>query len=151
MLSTMGSSRSRILPEDTAKRRRWVIGAIVLLFFVVFLATGSHYRNNYDDVAYPRPPPPPHGPHGPQHNSPHLGDSNALETKQFRKPPGTKLIGLVFFGRTNRVEIMRCFLEVSYQPQILACSLLRYSAISWTMVDGLTKCIGFKIPIRRQI
>lgn len=31
---------------------------------------------------------------------------------EFNKPADIKIIGLVFFGRKSRVEIMRCFLEV---------------------------------------
>ena len=86
--------------ETSTKRRRWFIGIAVTFVFAVLLAASNHYRNNYyGEVAFPTP-------HSP------TGFSTNLHVKEFKKPENIKIIGLVFFGRRNRVEMLRCFLEV---------------------------------------
>jgi hypothetical protein len=92
----MGPSKFS-LNKDT-KRRRWFIIIAVFLALAISLAATNHYRNKYDELAFPTP-------HG-------LSKfSTSLDIKEFTKPKGIKIIGLVFFGRKNRVEILRCFLE----------------------------------------
>ncbi len=83
--------------RDT-KRRRWFVIIAVFLVFAIILAAGNHYKNNYGELAFPTPD--------------GLSDfSTKLENKEFIKPQGIRIIGLVFFGRRNRVEMLRCYLE----------------------------------------
>ncbi|RMZ92556.1 hypothetical protein DV736_g220, partial [Chaetothyriales sp. CBS 134916] len=61
----------------------------------------NHYKSNYyGEAVFPLSPPPP----------PPVF-TTSLGVKEFRKPEGIKVIGLVFFGRRDRVEILKCFLE----------------------------------------
>lgn len=84
---------------DDSKRRRWLAVIALFLTVVIVLAGSNHYRNNYyGELAFPT------------HDTP-SGFSTNLEVKQFTKPPDIKIIGLVFFGRRNRVEMLRCYLE----------------------------------------
>ncbi|RMD41666.1 hypothetical protein DV735_g3432, partial [Chaetothyriales sp. CBS 134920] len=53
----------------------------------------------------------PNNPDPPSLSPDRLGFSADMGVKEFRKPEGIKVIGLVFFGRRDRVEIMKCFLE----------------------------------------
>ena len=83
--------------KDT-KRRRWFITVAVFIALAIILAATNHYKNNYGELAFPTPQAP-------------SGHSTKLEVKEFVKPKGIKIIGLVFFGRKNRVEMLRCYLE----------------------------------------
>jgi hypothetical protein len=81
--------------KDT-KRRQWFIIVAVFLVFAILLAASNHYKNNYyGDLEFPTP----------------SGHATSLSVKDFAKPAGIKIIGLVFFGRKSRVEMLRCFLE----------------------------------------
>ena len=46
-----------------------------------------------------------------------------IHVKEFVKPKGVKIIGLVFFGRRSRVEMLKCFIEVwnFVATPLLAC------------------------------
>jgi hypothetical protein len=84
---------------DKAKRRRWLIIIAVFLTLAVILAGSNHYKNNYyGELAFPTPDGP-------------TGYSTTLAVNEFVKPKDIRIIGLVFFGRKNRVEMLRCFLE----------------------------------------
>ena len=84
--------------NNDTKRRRWFTIVAVFLVLAILLAGGNHYRNNYGELAFPTSDGP-------------TGHSTKLENKEFTKPKGIKIIGLVFFGRRNRVEMLRCYLE----------------------------------------
>ena len=87
-------------PDNSTKRRRWIIGVAVFLVLAVLLAASNHYKNNYyGEVAFPTP-------------KSSTGFSTNLTNKEFKKPEGIKIIALVFFGRKNRVEMLKCYLEV---------------------------------------
>jgi hypothetical protein len=47
------------------------------------------------------------------------GFAPKINIKEFTKPKGVKVIGLVFFGRRNRVEMLKCFIEVQIWSHII--------------------------------
>ena len=84
--------------DGKSSRRRWFIVVIVFTFVAVLIAVATHYRqNHYGELSFPTPD--------------RMGYSKQLQVKEFVKPEGVKIIGLIFFGRKSRVEILRCFLE----------------------------------------
>ena len=87
----------RAFDRDVKRHRCFIIIAVFLVMAII-LAAGNHYKNNYGELAFPTP-------------DGSSGFSTKLENKQFTKPEGIKIIGLVFFGRRNRVEMLRCYLE----------------------------------------
>lgn len=89
--------------DATNSRRRWFVVVLVFAVLATIIGTATHYRQNYSgDLAFPLPDGP-------------TGFSKDLKVGEFVKPEGVKIIGFVFFGRRSRVEILRCFLEVSRQ------------------------------------
>jgi hypothetical protein len=55
----------------------------------------------------------------------------------FRKPPGLKIVGLVFYGRKEFVEILNCYLQVRASP--FRDRSNPASGTSWTMAGFWTK------------
>ncbi|KIX02836.1 uncharacterized protein Z518_08779 [Rhinocladiella mackenziei CBS 650.93] len=85
--------------DSKSSRRRWLIGIVVFTIIAILITTSAHFRgNSYGDLSFPAP-------------GSETGSPRTLRLKEFIKPEGIKIIGLVFFGRKNRVEILRCFLE----------------------------------------
>lgn len=83
-------------------RRRWIIAILIFVVLAALITTLTHYRrDHYGELRFPT-----------SHAEP--GFAKDLRIEEFIKPEGVKIIGLVFFGRKNRVEILRCFLEVSH-------------------------------------
>jgi hypothetical protein len=81
-------------------RRRWLIFATVLsVLILIFTFTPPFRPRHRGEMAFPTP----HGEHG---------FAPKIHIKEFVKPKDTKIIGLVFFGRRNRVEMLKCFIEV---------------------------------------
>lgn len=77
-------------------RRRW-IAALTLLSLIILLALARfHYRSR--EYAFPIP-------------GPGNGHSPKVYVSEFIKPKGVVVVALVFFGRKNRVELLRCYLE----------------------------------------
>lgn len=87
-----------LLHGDGSKaKRRWFILIVLFTIIAALLSGGYHYKTNYyGQLAFPTP----------------HGYAKDLTVKEFVKPDNVKIIGLVFFGRRNRVEMLRCFLEV---------------------------------------
>jgi len=80
-------------------RRRWIIAILIFVVLGTLITTLTHYRrDHYGELRFPI-----------SHAEP--GFTKDLRVEEFIKPEGVKIIGLVFFGRKSRVEIMRCFLE----------------------------------------
>lgn len=79
--------------DKQISRRRWVIIAALFTVVLLLFTATSHYR--------PLTPPPPG--YSPQ---------SASHAPQFTKPKDIPIIGLIFFGRKSRVEILRCYVEV---------------------------------------
>src|ERR1700722_11175932 len=91
-------------------RRRWVIiGTILSVLILVFTFAPPFRSRHHGEMAFPTP-------HSDHEYAP------KVQIKEFVKPKGVKIIGLVFFGRRNRVEMLKCFIEV--RNSILA--LLKY-------------------------
>jgi phosphoribosyl 1,2-cyclic phosphodiesterase len=85
--------------------RRWVIALIIFsLIAITLTATSRYHLGRAREFAFPVP-----------HSD--IGHSKIIEIKEFLKPKDVTIIGLVFFGRKNRVEMLRCYLEVS--PQLV--------------------------------
>ncbi|KIW17200.1 hypothetical protein PV08_04391 [Exophiala spinifera] len=90
---------SRLYSDGKYSRRRWIVGILAFLTFAVLVISFTHYRRNYyGEMSFP---------------TSHIETefTKDLRVKEFIKPEGVKVVGLVFFGRKNRVEILRCFLE----------------------------------------
>ena len=117
-----------ILNSDRiSSRRRWIIALIVFLVIAITLGTASrHHLRRSRELAFPL--------HGSD-----VGHSKLVEIKEFVKPKDVTIIGLVFYGRKNRVEMLRCYLEVSASvPYNKACvrSNVHPSAILSTTAAG---------------
>ncbi|KIW32528.1 uncharacterized protein PV07_04062 [Cladophialophora immunda] len=84
---------------SNTQRRRIIAFA---LCFAIFIVTAAHYRlqrhKAYGRLVFPV-----------QRSVPGLSDT--LGVTGYDKPNGLKIIGIVFFGRRSRVEMLRCFLE----------------------------------------
>ena len=93
-----------ILNRDRiSSRRRWIIALIIFALIAITLAATSRYHlRRTREFAFPVP-----------HSD--IGHSKIIQIKEFVKPKDVTIIGLVFFGRKNRVEMLRCYLEVSAQ------------------------------------
>lgn len=94
-------------------RRRWIIivsclSLLALIFFTLPITSTSALK---DVVPLPL---------GSSNNEP-LPTSlpHAPSLAGFVKPEGVKIVGLVFYGRKSRVEIMRCYLEVRETTMVL--------------------------------
>ena len=62
-----------------------------------------------------KPPPPPlsrHGPGSTTGSGSHIGEPDNQALRAWKKPDGLKVIGLVFYGRKEFVEILDCYLKV---------------------------------------
>jgi hypothetical protein len=93
---------SAILSGDhRLARRRWTIALLTFSFIAILLAATSRYHlQRPREMAFPLP-------------GQELGHSKFIEFKEFVKPNNITVAGLVFFGRKDRVEMLRCYLEVS--------------------------------------
>jgi phosphoribosyl 1,2-cyclic phosphodiesterase len=89
--------------DRISSRRRWIIALIIFsLIAITLTATSRYHTGRARELAFPVP-----------HSD--IGHSKIIEVKEFVKPKDVTIIGLVFFGRRNRVEMLRCYLEVSAQ------------------------------------
>jgi hypothetical protein len=88
------------------------LAACAALFFIsglVYLSSQDHFHLRSRPPGHPplglsHPPgPPPHDLAGAGRNA--YGG-------EFKKPPGLKIVGLVFYGRKEFVEILDCYLQV---------------------------------------
>lgn len=87
--------------DRKSSRRRWVIVLLTFSFIAILLAATSRYHlRRPREIAFPLP-------------DSELGHSKFIEFKEFVKPKNVTVVGLVFFGRKNRVEMLTCYLEVS--------------------------------------
>jgi len=94
-------ARSLFHGDGKASRRRWLIGIAVFTAIAILIAVTTYQRPKvHGDVAFPPFDSPP-------------GLVKDIPVGEFIKPAGLKIIALVFYGRRSRVEISRCFLEVS--------------------------------------
>jgi hypothetical protein len=85
-------ARAILSGDRKSWRRRWVIALLTFSFIAILLAAMSRYHlRRPREIAFSLP------------------DSE----KEFVKPKNGTVVGLVFFGRKNRVEMLRCYLEVS--------------------------------------
>ena len=83
--------------------RRWLVGLLVGTIVALMLATTSRWRHvGGHELRFPIAPPPPQ-----------LEYAKQVTLKNMKKPSNLTIVGLVFFGRKNRVEMLRCYLEVS--------------------------------------
>ena len=98
MQNFLDSSRLKAIP------RRWLIAIITFAVLIFMIAAGAQYRHGHPrQRAFPI-------------IVPHLEFADQISVKEFVKPPDVTIVGLVFFGRKNRVEMLRCYLEVSSRP-----------------------------------
>lgn len=87
--------------DNKNSRRCWFLGVAVFVLLAILIAAATHYRHNtYSEPHFSFPT-----------SETETEYSTDLPLQEFHKPDGIKIIGLVFFGRKNRVEILRCFLE----------------------------------------
>jgi hypothetical protein len=81
-------------------RRRWLVGAaIIFVTVLIFTTTNPTPKSlrlpSFQTVSSAKP-------------LDHLPQANQV----FTKPKGIPVVGLVFYGRKSRVEILRCYIEV---------------------------------------
>ncbi|KAE9983893.1 hypothetical protein EG327_005314 [Venturia inaequalis] len=94
---------------------RFILAGTLFLSFLLLL--WSAQSPHHGPFGRPPPPPPPHG--GPpthypgsQHGSGlHVGEPSSSELRNWKKPAGMKIIGLVFYGRREFVEVLDCYLK----------------------------------------
>jgi hypothetical protein len=109
MLAAMASWLSTGDRGKTPKR--WlIVGTILSILILIFTFTPPFRPRHHGEMAFPTP----HSEHG---------YAQKIHVKEFVKPKGVKIIGLVFFGRRNRVEMLKCFIEVwiFVATPLLAC------------------------------
>jgi hypothetical protein len=91
-------------------RRRWlIIGTVLSVLILIFTFTPPFRPRHHGEMAFPTP----HGEHA---------FAPKIHVDGFVKPKGVKIIGLVFFGRRNRVEMLKCFIEVWLCMGVLLCA-----------------------------
>jgi hypothetical protein len=84
---------------SSKRKHRWYLGLGLFSIFVLFFLTTAHFRSpRLSHLEYP------------------LSDfpsdtSKSIAVPQFVKPDNITIIAFVFFGRRNRVEMLRCYLE----------------------------------------
>ena len=76
-----------------------IVGTILSIIILIFTFTPPFRPRHHGEMAFPTP-------HSDQAYAP------KIHIKEFVKPKGVKIIGLVFFGRRNRVEMLKCYVEV---------------------------------------
>ena len=80
-----------------------MVGLLVGVVVALMLATTARWRHpGPHELRFPIAPPPP---------AP-LEYAKQVTLKDMKKPTNVTVVGLVFFGRKNRVEMLRCYLEV---------------------------------------
>jgi hypothetical protein len=97
-----------------------ILLGLVLFISVVFIFFSPESIPNARHMFKPPPSPPPgRGPgHGfgqdasSQLRGSHVGDPSSQTLREWRKPKNMKVIGLVFYGRKEFVEILDCYLQV---------------------------------------
>jgi hypothetical protein len=86
--------------HTSSHRRRTIAFVVLSLIAITLAATLRHHLGrprllasspSYADAGYSKP----------------------VKIKEFVKPKGVTVIGFVFFGRKSRVEMLRCYIEVS--------------------------------------
>jgi hypothetical protein len=89
-------------------------GVLFLSLAVVFWSTETIPSN----ARHLFKAPPPHqqelayGPGAAAGSGSHIGEPSSHALKEWRKPKDLKIIGLVFYGRKEFVEILDCYLKV---------------------------------------
>lgn len=91
---------------DVFSRPRCLVAFIIALIATITLLTSASWRDQPGEFAFPI-------------NGPTTSFATNLALKEYVKPPGIKVTGLIFFGRKDRVELLRCYLEVSLLPYLL--------------------------------
>lgn len=88
------------------------------LFLSLLLLLWSSQSSHSGILGRPHRPPhggPPESPihfPGSQHGSgSHIGEPSSSELRNWKKPQGMKIIGLVFYGRRQFVEVLDCYLQ----------------------------------------
>jgi hypothetical protein len=98
---------------------RFVIAGFFLLSLVL-LVWSTETVPKVRHILRPKAHPPPLHRHSPERYSPgatagsasHIGRPSIEALRQWRKPAGLKVIGLVFYGRKQFVEVLDCYLKV---------------------------------------
>jgi hypothetical protein len=82
------------------------------LFLSLILLLWSSQSPHPKDLGWKSGPPPPHYWPGSKHGSgSHIGEPSSSELRNWKKPAGMKIIGLVFYGRRQFVEVLDCYLK----------------------------------------
>lgn len=93
-------------------RRRWVSVAAVFMMIVLLITATSHYRplllhDTQLDSNHSRP-------------SAVSGSSKTeVSITELVKPKDVQIVGMIFFGRRSRVELLRCYIEVRLSTPVL--------------------------------
>lgn len=85
--------------RDVLSRPRWAFVVALALITFVGLMFKVGPRRDRGELAFPL-------------SGTATGFAASINIQDFAKPSGVKIIGLVFFGRKDRVEMLRCYLEV---------------------------------------
>jgi hypothetical protein len=85
-----------------------------------------------DSITYPamaEPPPPSTWKEDRPYGGPHYFNSSRIEGKPYLNE--TKIIALVFFGRRELVQILDCYLKVSWVTTMTSSSFVALSSSSY--------------------
>lgn len=80
--------------------RRWITGILVCSFFILLIALTTRWRYSSREIKFPIP-------------IPTQELVKQVQIEDFVKPQDVTVVALVFFGRKNRVELLRCYIEAS--------------------------------------
>lgn len=89
-------------------RQRWIVVAIVIVAALLVVGVALNRGNGFKIPKIhgaPAPPPPEDG------APPNRPPDEHKAVKQWKKPEGFKIIGLIFFGRPSVVAILDCYLK----------------------------------------
>lgn len=88
------------------------IGASILLLSVALLFWSSESIQNAKHLFKPPPHEPPrHHPGSPIGSGAHVGEPSSQALREWRKPKDLKVIGLIFYGRREFVQVLDCYLK----------------------------------------
>lgn len=95
--------------RDLLSRPRWAFVVALTCVTIVGLIFMGLSPRDHGEMAFPL-------------SGAATGFATSINVQEFVKPSGVKVIGLVFFGRRDRVEMLRCYLEVRVSALCLLMS-----------------------------
>jgi hypothetical protein len=94
---------------------RFIVAGVVFISLAILFLSTETLPNNARHLFKPppsHPPPQQYGPGNAAGSGSHIGEPSSRALSEWKKPKDLKVIGLVFYGRKDFVEILDCYLKV---------------------------------------